>query len=162
MEPLGEIVFRAFSTPAWRERLRAMKVLSRWEEIVGEVLARNTRPRGFSRGTLVLEVEDSLWMQRLRFEEKRLLALLNQAAGEELFKGVRLVLSREGIRRSPPLSPEPPSPSPELLAQVERETAIIEDPDLREAFKRLRLTLLLKAQARKRPPGYKARRDTDR
>ncbi|NPB08755.1 MAG: DUF721 domain-containing protein [Thermodesulfobacteria bacterium] len=162
MESFGQIVSRAFPVPAWQERLKAMKVLSRWEEIVGEGLARATRPRGFSRGTLILEVEDSLWMQRLRFEEKRLLARLNQAAGERLFKGLRLVLSRGGIPRPRSSSRKLPQPSPELLSRVEKEVAVIEDPELREAFKRLRLTLLLKARRGLRPRGYRAHPGPDR
>ncbi len=162
MESLGDIVSRAFAAPAWRERLRAMKVLSRWEEIVGEALAQATYPRGFSRGTLILEVEDSLWMQRLRFEEKRLLERLNQAAGESLFKGLRLVLSRD--RRPHPSRPKSRrlEPSPALLKRVEEEVAVIEDPELREAFRRLRLTLLLKAQRGPRLRGYKGPRGVGR
>ncbi len=160
MESIGKIVPQIISTPSWPQRLKAAKILSRWSEIVGENLAKFTKPRGFSRGALILEVKDSSWMHQLKFEEGHLLKRLNQEAGEPLFSSLRLVLSQGGFSSSPPsfFLPEPDS---KLLKQVARDIAPIQDPELREAFARLRLTLLLKAQRAvqlrryKRPLGFR-------
>jgi len=148
MKPLAEIVPRLVAAPSWGKRLKAIQLLSRWQEIVGEDLARFSRPRGFAKGALILEVADSVWMHQLRFEEARLLERLNQEAGEPLFTSLRLVLSRERsfFQQSTRVSPSLPKPNEKLLQRVSREVAHIQDPELREAFKRLRLTLLLKAQ----------------
>ena len=143
MERLSNILPQIWAAPAWKKGLKAARLLDRWEELVGEAVAKAARPVGYARGTLTLEVSDHIWLQRLRFEEKRILSLLNQAAGEELFTRIRLTLSRSfsptGRKRR-----ENKARLERLAQRFKRELSVIEDEELREAFLRLRLTLARK------------------
>lgn len=143
MERLSNILPQIWAAPAWRKGLKAARLLDRWEELVGEAVARAARPVGYARGTLTLEVSDHIWLQRLRFEEKRILSLLNKAAGEELFTRLRLTLRRDfsPARRK---RRENRARVERLAERFRKELSAIEDEDLREAFLRLRLTLARK------------------
>ena len=163
MEPLGKVIPRLWRFPGWQTRLRAGKILARWEEIVGAAVARAARPRAFSQGKLVVEVQDSVWMTRLRFEERHILRLLNEAAGEKIFLAIRWSLARKPFPKNK--APEKDSKSTALPTfcqeKAQKEVAIIEDPEVREAFLRLRLTLLAK-RIRRKQKGYKACPDPDK
>ena len=162
MEHIRSLLAHLWTSPGWKKRFRAGEVLSQWEEIVGPAIARVTRPKGFSQGRLFVEVEDSVWMTRLRFEERRILSLLNEKAGEGLFREIRWVLSRRPLLKHARSAPGPQELSPILRDKASREVATIEDPELREAFLRLRLTLLKKAQRGAGPRGYRGHRGARR
>lgn len=144
MEHIKGVLPKIWASPAWKKRLLAGEVLSRWEEIVGLAIAKAARPRSFSQGRLIVEVEDSIWMNQLHFEEKKILSLLNARAGEELFQEIRWVLSKRPFRKHLKRSTKTREISPRLRQKIEREVAVIKDPELRQAFLRLRLTLLNK------------------
>ncbi len=155
MEHIKGVLPQIWASPAWKKRLQAGEVLSRWEEIVGPAIARAARPKSFSKGRLIVEVEDSIWMNQLHFEEKRILSLLNAQAGEELFQEIRWVLSKRPFRKHLKRATKAKEISPRLRQQIEKEVAVIEDPELRQAFLRLRLTLLKKGQRASRLERYK-------
>ncbi|WP_456370371.1 DUF721 domain-containing protein [Thermodesulfatator atlanticus] len=144
MEPLGSVLKRMWAAPAWQKSLLAARILDSWEGIVGKPLARAVKPLGFARGVLILEVADNIWLQRLRFEEKRLLARLNELAGEAVFQRIRLILKRDrqNFYTKPPRKEVKLSEA--LLDRLRKELAIIEDNELREAFLRLRITITKK------------------
>jgi len=50
-----------------------------WNEIVGEVVAAQTRPCNFHRGTLKVATSSAGWAQNLVFERQRILDKLNKA-----------------------------------------------------------------------------------
>ncbi len=158
MEHIKGVLPKIWGSPAWKKRLQAGEILSRWEEIVGPAIAKAARPKSFSQGRLIVEVQDSIWMNQLHFEEKKILSLLNARAGEELFQGIRWVLSKRPFRKYPPKrSIKPREISPSLLQKIEKEVAVIEDLELRKAFFRLRLTLIKKGQRASRLQGCKDR-----
>ncbi|OAG28415.1 DUF721 domain-containing protein [Thermodesulfatator autotrophicus] len=145
MEKIAGVIKNLWAAPVWSNSLRAARVLDEWQNIVGPQIAQAVRPLGFARGVLTLEVSDNIWLQRLRFEEKRLLSRLNERAGEGVFKKIRLVLKRNYYEKK---TVKPAyrkiKPSKELVARLEKELATIEDEEIRKAFLRLRLTLMRK------------------
>ncbi len=150
MEKISFILEKAWQVPAWKKALKAGKILERWPEIVGEGIARAARPLGFARGVLTLEVRDHIWLQRLRFEERKILALLNQEAGDpSLFERIRFVLKKGASRKASLRRGLPPLPE-RLKKRFEKELAILEDEELKKAFLKLRLTLARKNLARLR------------
>lgn len=56
-------------------------VFGRWEEAVGEAVARHVQPVKLGGGTLVVEVDDPAWATQLRFLERALLDRLNEVSG---------------------------------------------------------------------------------
>ena len=140
MEALGRILENLFKVPGYRERLAAWRVLSDWEEIVGEEVASRAWPVGFSHGRLRLAVSDPLWASALRFEAPRILSKLNERAGEKIFRELRFVVEPPPKRKPRLRKPRPLTP--EEKAQLEEAVRHLEDPELREAFKAWRRVLL--------------------
>jgi predicted nucleic acid-binding Zn ribbon protein len=142
MQRISNILEDLWQAPAWKRALKAGHVLERWPELVGKVVARAARPRGFARGVLTLEVYDHIWLQRLRFEERKILKLLNETCGEKIFERLRLVLRSEAWKGSP--SRKRREIPENIKRAIEKELALIEDEELRRAFLKLRLTLARK------------------
>ncbi|MEE8558175.1 MAG: DUF721 domain-containing protein [Myxococcota bacterium] len=60
----------------------ALRVLQVWDQVLGPGLSPHCRAVAVRRGTLVAEVSDSAWMQRLQFEKPRILGRLRELLGE--------------------------------------------------------------------------------
>ena len=60
----------------------ALRVLEVWGQVLGPGLSPHCRAVAVRRGTLVAEVPDSAWMQRLQFEKPRILGELRELLGE--------------------------------------------------------------------------------
>ncbi|KAA0224980.1 DUF721 domain-containing protein [Fimbriimonadia bacterium ATM] len=73
---------------------RAISVMKRWKEIVGEVIGARTAPERFERGELCISTLSSVWAQEIRLRADAILQRLNEAAGEELFTSLRIVNAR--------------------------------------------------------------------
>lgn len=71
------------------EELSGQDALARWDEVVGERIARVTRARAVSRGTLFVEVRSSAWISELNLMRRDILARLN--AGESAGRVRKLV-----------------------------------------------------------------------
>lgn len=95
---------------------RAQAILRDWEEIVGEALAKRSRPDRYGRGTVWVAVTGSAWAQEMRMRKEIFLARLRERADDpSLFQDIRF-----GVR---PISvPDPiPDPEPTTPAQTKSE-----------------------------------------
>lgn len=87
---------------------RARVVMKRWEEVVGSSLANRSFPDRFDHGVLWVAVEGSAWAQELRLMKLKILQRLNELSGHsKLFADIRF-----GVRKLPPLEPDPASEPP--------------------------------------------------
>lgn len=104
MERLSAIVPAAIARDEVVRAARAMRVLKRWPEVVGEVMATKSAPDRYDHGTVWVAVTSSEWSQNLRMAKSQILDKLALLSGEpELFKDVRF-----GVRALPPVvKPEP-------------------------------------------------------
>jgi predicted nucleic acid-binding Zn ribbon protein len=57
-------------------------VFSRWDDLVGEVLAAHARPASLRDGTLLVTVDDPSWATQLRWLQADLVARLAAAVGQ--------------------------------------------------------------------------------
>ena len=64
-----------------RDRGEAGPLRPLWDEAVGEVSAKHSRPRWLENKTLVVEVESPRWAQALTAESEEILARLAQKLG---------------------------------------------------------------------------------
>ena len=133
---LLESVFRGTPT---EKRLREGKIWLIWDGVVGEQIAARARPVRFSGGVLTVLVVTPPWMQQLNFLKKALMEKLNGALGEPLVTEIFLKAGKPDL---------PPAPEPDFLPQrqplspeeqdrIDRETALVADPELRSAFAQL-------------------------
>lgn len=62
-----------------QERRHFQQILSCWVEVVGPIVAAQTRPISFKRGVLQVATSSAAWAQNLMFERQRILNKLNAA-----------------------------------------------------------------------------------
>ncbi len=96
-----------------------------WPRAVGKRIAARTRPVGFADGCLVVEVEDSVWLEHLRTMRNHILPRLQALAGRDMVKAVDF---RPGVPRREPQRAETPH-------AVRDEADGIQDPILRRVYK---------------------------
>lgn len=116
-----------------------------WTAIVGEELARRTRPealvtgrsaRGSAGGSaklLRLRVAGASALE-VQHMSGQLVERVNAYAGHRLIDDIRLV---QGAIAATPAAPPLPKPGPDVVRRVEGQVAQVEDADLRQALARL-------------------------
>ena len=77
-EHIGSILEELLLDPEWKEKLQASISLQRWQEIVGNKIARQSQPESLNKGVLQVRVANSAWLHHLRFLEKDLLSKINK------------------------------------------------------------------------------------
>lgn len=96
-----------------------------WPQAVGKRIASHTRPVGFSEGCLIIEVEDSVWLQHLRTMRSHILPRVQAIAGKDTVQALDF---RPGVPRREPQRAEG------NRAQAD-EADGIQDPILRRVYK---------------------------
>jgi hypothetical protein len=88
---------------------RAQAALRDWDEIVGEALAKRSRPDRYGRGVVWVAVTGSAWAQEMRMRKEIFLVRLRERVDDpSLFLDIRF-----GVRPiAPPEEEEPPIPVP--------------------------------------------------
>ena len=138
------------------DELRGFDLLLRWDEIVGERVAKRTRPDGFFKRVLWVRVANSSWLHELTMMKPALLAAVRAAAGEPpLVDDLKFHLGRRreadsddalaevdrlsSLRRAPARRlPPPPPATGDAKARIDRETDRVDDPELREILRGVR------------------------
>jgi predicted nucleic acid-binding Zn ribbon protein len=64
---------------------------SQWESIVGATMGKHSRPIQFDKGTLVVEVTNSVWLQEIRFFIDDIKTKVNQHKGYNWVERIHLV-----------------------------------------------------------------------
>ncbi len=115
------------------------EIWARWSDIVGLNLGKRTFPRSLYRGTLVIAVSSSAWMNELAFLKRTLLERLAEEVGPKTVKEIKLVL--DSSLQKPTPSDLPPPPEQEVVERPlprEIQTVVegIRDETLREIVRR--------------------------
>jgi predicted nucleic acid-binding Zn ribbon protein len=92
---VGEILPGVIATLGLEEKFEEGRLLKRWVEVVGEAIAKRSRPRGFKDGILFIEVENSVWMQELWFQQEKIVKRIRERFPKVKITGIRLELTRE-------------------------------------------------------------------
>lgn len=158
--PASELIAKLLGGYHIEDDVRSQRIMTEWRAIVGDRFAARTRPDRIDEGVLWIRVSNSAWLQELSFMRDELLATIQRALGDPpLVTDIRLHLGsarprhrrdeadahlarrRTRRRKASPKRPLPPPASGAHLAQIERETAVVEDPELREIIARARRLL---------------------
>jgi hypothetical protein len=135
-------------------RVQLCRIQDAWPELVGDEVARRTRPRAISGGVLTVAVASSAWLNELTFLRARLTTKINEMENVSITE-IRLVhgdcdpQATSSRRRRRGLS-DRPTPQPGVavnlpqayLDEVEQEIAPVGDLELREAIRRARVSYL--------------------
>lgn len=149
----GEIVDGLLTGYHIADEVRSHRVVVDWRIIVGARIAARTRPHPVRDGVLHVQVSNSTWMHQLAFMREEIKTRVNEHVGAPpLVSSVRLHLGYRRrddgaepvigpARRTRRRRPLPPPASDEQLAEIERELAAVDDPELQavilEARRRL-------------------------
>ncbi len=98
-----------------------------WPEAVGRRIASHTRAVALESGTLVVEVEDAVWLQNLKGLRGQILRNVEKAIGPGIVIAIEL---RQGVARREPRRAE--------VARPQDEADGIADPVLRRLYKESR------------------------
>jgi predicted nucleic acid-binding Zn ribbon protein len=118
------------------KRLREGRIWMVWDSAVGTQIAAKARPVNFRDGVLTVMVSNAPWMQQLSFLKKGLIEKVNAALGEDLVREIYLKAGMPDRLQKDP-RPAKKAARPLTAAETERidkETADIDDPELREAI----------------------------
>ena len=152
-EHIGSILKQLFRDQKWENNIEASLPLLRWQEIVGSQLARQTQPEFLKDGVLQIRVENSVWLNHLRFLGEELRQKLNEELPSVEIKELRF---RQGtldkVQPSSPstdshaaLDPEKDAGPRQPLSQEQRRLLeTISDPELKRDLE----TLLTKQRQR--------------
>lgn len=72
------------------EQSRQLEIYTRWHELVGQDVARHSRPMKFKNGNLTVAVSSPTWMQQLTMLKPTLLQSLANTLGQGMVKDIRL------------------------------------------------------------------------
>jgi hypothetical protein len=146
------------AAPALRRRgFASVELVTRWPEIVGKQLARDSMPErlhfpGSSRtgGTLRIRASGSMALE-LQHLEPLILEKINGYFG---YNAVGRITILQGPPRKEPGAPPPPPPklTPAEAIEVDAQTATIGEEHLRDALNRLGKAVKSAVKARKQPP----------
>jgi hypothetical protein len=109
------------------------------QSLVDPDTAAHSRPLKVVKDVLVLEVDNSAWMQQLRFQKLHLLELLNSQLGIARFSDIRFTLrGKEPEQQGRPAATVRFEPPPaDQVAAFKEQIEIIEDEASRESLLRL-------------------------
>jgi hypothetical protein len=122
----------------WETQLDLHSVFANWRKIVDPETAGHCWPLKIRKGVLWLEVENSAWLQQLRFQKHQLLDTINATLKKSSLQDIKLTLpegknSAEAVKaRAIRFIPPPP----DEVAAFERQISFIEDEECREALLR--------------------------
>ena len=154
--PAGEAIADALAFSGLSGAVRAHRIVTEWASMVGERIAARTWPDGLKDRVLWIRVASSAWLHELTLVRAQILDGIHRVLGEprlvdelKLHIGVRkqvdaddqlaMVTQARGRRRAAPPKPLGPPATGEAKAKIERETADIADPELRELIRTVRV-----------------------
>ena len=113
----------------------------KWEEIVGDRLAKNASPHKLTNNILTIKVSNSAWIQQLSFIKLDLMNKLN----ENLSLTIKDIMFKVDTskREKPKNKPTDINLTEDDLLFVEENIKAIEDIETRNSFKKLMISSLL-------------------
>ena len=139
IERLGQVLDKSLKRMEISTRLDDYGVWPIWNDIVGLTIARNAQPEKIRNGTLFVKVTSPVWMQQLQYMKEMIAEKLNQRLKADIVKNIFFVVGKIRIDNLEPES-KPPDPSADVGQDSppgEDFLESIQDPEIRQAFKRL-------------------------
>jgi len=136
--PIGGILEQTLKSLELDVSLKNYSLFGAWEEIVGEVIARQAQPRSIRNRILFIDVSHPTWVQQLQFLKPNLLQKINTYLGEPRIQDIRFRLGKIESSSSPlrnvPL-PQMGKCDEAMLERIEGLLAKVKDEDMRKALR---------------------------
>ncbi|MBL7647744.1 MAG: DUF721 domain-containing protein [Candidatus Hydrogenedentes bacterium] len=95
-EGVGDILAKLKKTTDLGKHLEHAEIWEHWPEIVGETVAKHTRPQGIKELQLRIEADSAVWMHKLNYRKWQIMKKINRIAGKELVSDMYIVLVPDG------------------------------------------------------------------
>ena len=138
IERLGQVLDKSLKRMEISTRLDEYAVWPIWNDIVGNTIARNAQPEKIRNGTLFVKVTSPVWMQQLQYMKEMIAERLNQRLKTDVVKNIFFVVGRIH-RETVEVESKPPTVAPAVQDPEHNEEFLesVQDPEIRQAFKRL-------------------------
>jgi predicted nucleic acid-binding Zn ribbon protein len=91
MKRLSDVLGTVFADGDVPNAARANMVIRQWPTAVGEILGQHSIADRYDHGVLWVEASGSAWAQEIRMSQGAILERLNEMAGEQLFREIRVL-----------------------------------------------------------------------
>ena len=86
---LGDMIQKMFGQLGLTKRLQQYTVVTSWESIVGDRIARVTTPRKVQNGVLFVDVKTGPWRTELVMRKGEIMKKIRQSVGRSVLKDIR-------------------------------------------------------------------------
>jgi len=139
-----------------------------WSEIAGQEAAAHAHPAELRGTTLLVEVEQGLWVQELSARRGQFVEAINRRLGGRVVADIRIRPGRSAVVEPGPGGAAPaegggPELSEQELSTIDRTVAEIPDQELREAARRAMHSEMMwrKRRAASRQPAVDSQRSPE-
>lgn len=87
---IGGEIARVIDRMGWKEQIEVASVAGRWQEVVGEEIARHCDVVAFDEGLLVLRASSTAWAEQLLVISGHLRQRLNEEIGRPVVSQIRI------------------------------------------------------------------------
>lgn len=137
MNKASDLLTQLFGTVDLGQLKGLGTLVSQWQSIVGVGFAGHSRPKDVKNSGLLVVVDSSPWLMKIKFEEKRIIRELKKRVPQ---LGITRIMWKIGSLDRPEHFPE--SPQRRELSEPSREEILAEKPQsLEEKLERLKKAL---------------------
>lgn len=94
MKKVGSILDKVMQDLGLSKRYSEQKAVLFWKKLVGKRILKKTKPLYARNGKLVVEVENSVWMNELLFLKPKIIEKLNSEIGKCVIEDIVFLLKR--------------------------------------------------------------------
>ncbi|MBA7616584.1 MAG: DUF721 domain-containing protein [Candidatus Cloacimonadota bacterium] len=95
MKKVSNILDKVMKNLGLSKRYNEQKSILFWDEVVGQRISEKTKPLYAKNRKLVVEVENSAWMNELLFLKSEIIEKLNKKTGKWIIEDILFLLKRE-------------------------------------------------------------------
>jgi hypothetical protein len=137
VEQLGQVLEKSLKRIDPSGRLAEYGVWPIWNEVVGDIIARNAQPEKIRNGTLFVKVSSHVWMQQLQYMKDTITDKVNEKLGREVVKNIFFYVG-EVTSSIAEIAATDTLAAPQAPAALGEETLhSVKDPEIRRALNRL-------------------------
>ncbi len=90
---VADVVKNALENIKFEERRKNAEILNVWRTAIDPVIVDHTQPASLKNGTLIVNVDNSVWLSEIvRFKKREILIKLQSCFGKEVIKNIKFRL----------------------------------------------------------------------
>ena len=95
MDSLDLCLPKALSKLNLLEQYKLNTLVHKWRDVVGDVIADHTKIVSIKPPDMVISADNSMWMQELQMQKRRIIESINKYYHQEVIKDIRFIMKRQ-------------------------------------------------------------------